>query len=426
MLGQSPVFGAELRRLRMNAGLTLTAFAASVHYSKGQISKVETGRKTPTAEFARLCDNALCADGRLIRLAPPSPPRDEAGERMTGTSVPRDTPSGRPPSRRQVMAMGASAIAVPGHVAGERPEPDLDLDLVSASRGLFDQYRRLGQLSPPGALLPALAEQTRALGELSARCGGRTRAALLRLASRYAEFAGWMAQESGDDGAALRWTDEAVTLAHAAGDQDLSSYALTRKALISYYQGDGVATVQLAEGALGSRLPYRIRAWAAQHVAQGHALAGDMSTCLSHLDQARELFAADQPDPALPLLGATHLNDPVGMITAWCLVDLGAPQRAARALDQLCADISAGASRTQARYGVRRALAHAMAGEPEHACAVARPLLPAARAADSATVRSDLRRLSRTLARFRSCVEVRRLVPDLTAALQPTYPSVHV
>ncbi|NUP20267.1 MAG: helix-turn-helix domain-containing protein, partial [Streptomyces sp.] len=40
MLEQPPVFGAELRRLRMSAGFTLTQFASSVHYSKGQISKI--------------------------------------------------------------------------------------------------------------------------------------------------------------------------------------------------------------------------------------------------------------------------------------------------------------------------------------------------------------------------------------------------
>jgi hypothetical protein len=226
-----------------------------------------------------------------------------------------------------------------------------------------------------------------------------------------------MAQEAGDDTAALRWTDDAVRLAEEAGDRDLAAYALTRRALISYYRGDATDVIALASGACSSRLPVRIRGLAAQHVGQGHALAGDHVACLRHLDQARSLLDADRPDAALPQLGATHLVDPITVITGWCLVDLGRPREAAAVLDEACARLPAHALRTQARYGIRRALAHARSGGVEHACAITRDLLPAVRAADSATIRLDLRRLARTLARFRTSPAVAELSPGLTAAL---------
>ncbi|NBH03695.1 helix-turn-helix transcriptional regulator, partial [Amycolatopsis sp. SID8362] len=45
-MSERATFGAELRRLRHAAGLSLTELADRVHYSKGYLSKVETGLTT--------------------------------------------------------------------------------------------------------------------------------------------------------------------------------------------------------------------------------------------------------------------------------------------------------------------------------------------------------------------------------------------
>jgi transcriptional regulator with XRE-family HTH domain/tetratricopeptide (TPR) repeat protein len=432
------VFGAELRRLRTAAGFTLARFAASVHYSKGQLSKIENGHKRATAEFARMCDALLGADGGLASLVLPEQasrgdrtPPDQAGaamRRRTHTPAGRDRPhDDEAPSRRHVMAMGAASVltVTPAHGdtrgVPEQTRSDATSDLTATARDLFAQFRRMGQLSPPGALLPVLAEQTRALSGLATQCTGRTRSGLLYLSARHAEFAGWMAQESGADAAALDWTDRAVRLAEEAGDRALAGYSLTRSALISYYNGDAADTIALASAALAASLPARIRGLAAQHLAQGHALAGEYDACMRHLDQARALLDADRPDPGTPQLGSTHLADPITMITGWCLLDLGRPREAATVLDQACERLPAHAQRNRARYGVRRALAHARNGEVERACALTDELLPAVRSTDSATIRLDLRRLSRTLARFRTVPAVSALSPDLTAALHPSH-----
>ncbi|GGT64984.1 hypothetical protein GCM10014713_67470 [Streptomyces purpureus] len=406
------VFGAELRRRRLAAGLTLARLAQAVHYSKGQLSKVETGRQRPTTELARLCDSVLDADGRLAELAVRAAP----------------PPVAAVPSRREVMAVGATAVLalapsgprpeLPDTSALPQPGQDLGGTLLETSQSLFTQYRRLGQISPPQAVLPALVAQTASLESLAAGSGPRTGKALLALCARHAEFAGWMAQEAGDDTAALSWTARAVKLAATSGDQDLASYALVRRALVTFYRGDASATVDLARGALVSRLPPRIRGLAAQREAQGHALAGEQDACLRALDQARLLLATSADDAAPgPLLGTTHLVDPVSMVTGWCLLDLGRPRQAAEMLDREVARIPANAVRTHVRYGVRRALAHAVAGDIDHACELTGKLLAGVGAVDSATVRLDLRRLARTLSRHRTHGEVRALAPRLTAAL---------
>ncbi|MFJ4091283.1 helix-turn-helix domain-containing protein [Kitasatospora sp. NPDC089913] len=71
-----PGFGAELRRLRHERGLSLTALSRLVHYSKGYLSKIENGGKPATLDLAQRCDDVLRADGALVRLL--EPVRDRA------------------------------------------------------------------------------------------------------------------------------------------------------------------------------------------------------------------------------------------------------------------------------------------------------------------------------------------------------------
>ncbi|OKJ95141.1 DNA-binding protein [Streptomyces sp. CB03234] len=72
-------FSAQLRRLRLQRGLSLADLARQTHYSKGYLSKIETGAKRVTVDVARRCDQVLRAEGELLRLvreapAPHSPP----------------------------------------------------------------------------------------------------------------------------------------------------------------------------------------------------------------------------------------------------------------------------------------------------------------------------------------------------------------
>ena len=81
-------FGTELRRLRTAAGLSLTDLADAVHYSKGYLSKVETGLAQANRDLAALCEGALDAKGTLTAMVPtrrrrPGRPRG-AGSRLTG------------------------------------------------------------------------------------------------------------------------------------------------------------------------------------------------------------------------------------------------------------------------------------------------------------------------------------------------------
>jgi hypothetical protein len=399
--------------------------AVLVHYSKGQLSKVERGIKMPSRDLARLCDAALGAGGALVRLAGEQAARVRLTVAMNGDEeawLMRLFGEGlgefQPLSRRQVVVAGAASIPTISLCKPDSAVSIGDSTLLGVFRTIFDEYRRLGQAGASSQLLPALVAQIRTIQELSKEAGPHTRQALLVLASRYAEYMGWLVQESGNEQAALRWTRHAVVLAAAGGDRHLAAYGLVRHALVTLYREDASRTIQLAREAQSGGAPTRIQGLAAQREAQGHALAGEYDACMRALERSRVLLVRPSPDAATPIIGPSNLPDPAEMIRGWCLYDLGRPRAAAEILDRQFLRIPQGAVRTQVRFGVRRALAHAAAGEVDHACQLTAALLDDATMLGSATVATDLRRLSRTLSRHPRNASVRDLAPKLGTALR--------
>ncbi|UQX02993.1 helix-turn-helix transcriptional regulator [Streptomyces sp. RerS4] len=411
--------GPELRRLRHQAGYTLTELSLAVNYSKGYLSKVERGKVKPSPDLVRRVDTFLRAKGALRRLVEPSPRNRTAAVRANDDAGPVDRRWELDPA--ELLAVGVdtligTVLKRPGHATSSGGTALLD-----ALTTQLEQSRALGQCCDPATLLPVLEAQTRSVVALLSTGAPRDRLPLLVLASRFAEFAGWMAQEAGMVRAALSWTADAVLLAQAGEDPHLASYALVRRALVTLYDGDSSGTIGLAAQAqTDGRLPPRIRGLAAQREAQGHALAGDELACMRALERARRSLAAAEGDAGPgPVIGTTNLADPAAMVTGWCLYDLGSPREAAQVLDRECHRIPENALRTRTRYGFRRALAHAAAGEVEHSCAIAQGLLDMSVATPSATVRSDIRRLSDELGRYRVNRAVRELQPALAWALKP-------
>ncbi|WP_306820079.1 helix-turn-helix domain-containing protein [Streptomyces sp. DSM 40750] len=214
----STEFGEELRKRRLDAGLSLTALSCAVHYSKAQLSKVERGIKAPSRDLVRLCDAALGADGSLIALvtqvvAEPhsEPASSQANEEDWIMQLSPDGPNRfQPMGRREVMSAGAASLMTWRSDGTGTASPTAGVGMLEASRSLFTHYRRLGQTVEPGLLLPVLIAQTHTLRELSAQTDTGTRRQLLALGSRYAEYVGWLVQETGDERAALWWTQRAV------------------------------------------------------------------------------------------------------------------------------------------------------------------------------------------------------------------------
>lgn len=344
-------FAQEVRRLRKERGYSLTRMTCLVPYSKGHLSKIENGQVHPNPEMARLFDKALQADGHLVDLA--------------------DAPV--------------------------RPIPS-DHSILLVYNAMFEQHRALGhRLSADVVLLGGLRPQVDLLSSMarSADDPGLGRGLWL-LAARYAEYAGWMEQERGDDASAAVLTKRAVQYAAKGGDVELEAFALVRAAEFAFYRGDAHATVDYARRASKSRST-AVQAAAAQREAHGYALAGAADRCLSALDRAAELQHAVSSFP----YGSTSLFDQVAVARAWSYYDLGRHAEAAAILDAQLPLIAPTALRARTRFGLRRALAHAAAGDVDHACELVEALLDDIRQVQSATVHIDLTAFSKLLSRLR-------------------------
>ncbi|MFF5307878.1 transcriptional regulator [Streptomyces massasporeus] len=243
------------------------------------------------------------------------------------------------------------------------------------------------------------AEQVRTLKEI-ALAGRNPDRVLLRLAAHTAEFAGWMAQEGGLEAAARCWTAEAGRLAARSGFDDLRGYSLVRRAELEMYAGRADAVIELCEAVYHhQRYGPRVRAFAAQRAAQGHAMRGEEPASLRALDRARTLWAA-QPDeePDGLLLGSATVGDPAQLVSGWCSLDLGRPRKAVELLHiGLRPARTAQGRRMRALFGARAARALVADGELHEAVQLGRRSLRSAEMTWSATATTELHLLARAL-----------------------------
>jgi len=343
---------------------------------------------------AEACDRAVSAAGDLLALA--------------------DSPAAR------LSPVLPAASAGPGDRIGVDPA-----ELLADGRARLAELRHEAQWQAPYPLLDELVAWAVACGRGAQGLGGAGSGLgtqLWLLAARFAEFAGWMAQEAGQDATAVRWTQAAARWAAHGGELDMSGYRWERHALLALYAGDGAGTVELARrAAAGRTVSRRIQALAARREAQGHALSGDAGACRRALDRAEALLpGAPAPYPYGPSWGPNTIGDSGAVIEASCLIDLG-DYRAAGALLGTAPgeDTPGGALRTRVRFAMRGALAHAGAGQVELSCALLHRHLLDLERLDSATIRTDLRRLAAMLIRRRSHPAVRAALPDLHHVIRP-------
>jgi transcriptional regulator with XRE-family HTH domain len=423
---QHTLFGIELRRRRGQAGMSLAELARQVHYTKGYLSKVETGSKPASEDLARLCDAALGADGALTTLMRP-PNRSPAA---TGTGGAQEeevwlmalSPDGASTftalSRRQALSAGGGSMLGLGSVASGN-SPGCDPSALESFAAVFGQIRQLGRQVSPKAVLPSVIAQTHALRTLAAAEPSSRRGPLLGLAARHAEYAGWLAQEAGNVPGALWWTAKAEQMAAGAADRDMAANALVRRALIAMYCDDANGTIALARRAqTHPDAGPRVHGLAALREAQGHALAGDRNACERALDRGAQLLhSAQAAQPDALMLGSVSEADPAAVTRAWCQHDLGRPTAAIEILERELPKLAAASTRSYARFGARLALSYATAGDVAQASALTLRIVGSAVAVDSATVRLELGRLARALARWSAHPQARAAHLQLVEAL---------
>ncbi|GII62314.1 transcriptional regulator [Sphaerisporangium krabiense] len=366
-----PRFGAALRNLREERGLTLQAVAELVHTSPSHLSRIERGERTVQPDFARLCDARLDANGTLASLVPDTP-----GKRDVPPSVPPEPP---------VPVEYGDALAL-------RPVEDL----LAILEQRFTQVHRDGA---GGFGLPASRDAVtimRVAAHYADWPGGEL---LLPLAARAAELAGWLAQDSADAHAAVRLTDEAARLGERAGERDAVAYAMVRHAEMKMYAGNAMEALGYAERALGhDGAAPRTRGLAHHRAAQAYAMIGERAACRAHLDASGEALRAGGLHAGA--YGPSTVLDPTALVNGWCLYRFGEFREAAEVLEKAVAELPEYGARLRGLFGARLARAHAEAGQVERAIETGATALACARQTRSATAAGQLQRLSSLLSRY--------------------------
>lgn len=426
-------FGIQMRRLRMRREISLAGLADRVHYDKGYLSKIETGRLPANRRLASLIDAELAAEGDLVALVPEEP-RRPSKTAATGVRNGVQNTDGEPDWGRELVAFGET-LSVPLELrsAAGRGEAD-DQRLLAHYREEFERHRRLSQQLPPELVLRRLIVDFNTLMELAQTA--RPGAPRLRLlAARYAEFIGWMCQEAGRLDLALAWTRRTADLATRAEAADLAAYTLVREAELALYDGDPATAMELAGRVLADpRARARSRGLAAHRQAQAFAVRGDRARCLSSLDHARDLLHPERVAAEAraetesgnsntlratdePVVGSATVGGLDNAIAGWCHYDLGRPRRASEFLADALERTPEEAHRSRALFGARLALAYEASGELEEMQAITLRVLEDAGLVRSAGANAELRGLSRALMRHHNIRALRELRSSLDEAL---------
>jgi transcriptional regulator with XRE-family HTH domain len=354
--------------------------------TQGQLSRIESGRN-------RVRDvDKLAHYARVLRI-----PRE-----LLWFEIDDDRPSPE----------AGSPIRLPsGHTV---PAATVSTESALADSLLItlDQFATVDNLTGPRSLLPVAEQQLRFAQQQLDGTRGRGHTQMLYVASRFTEFIGWLHQDAGDLHSAMQWTNRGLDLAQEAEDAHLISYITMRKSNIASDARKPGLAVTFARDALhnAGALTPRLRAVALRAEALGHALDGNPDACARVLDLAFQ-YAADASEGDEADIARYCTPSYIEMEAAHCWLELGKPATAITTLQQGLAEWSPNFRRDLGLCLARLAVAHACAGQPDEATAVAGHAL-----AIAAVTRSD--RTTRQLHRAASLLVAS--APDQAQELRNT------
>jgi transcriptional regulator with XRE-family HTH domain len=218
-------FAAALREHRFARRMSLAELAQQVHYHRGYIHHVETGKRPPSRELAEASDIALQAGGKLLTLY-------EAEDRG-----------------RQEQAATKRTLAA--SLATTRSLVELaDLELGDLHDGLEETVIDYMSTSPAPILHRANALRDDILTRLrDYRHGPNDRADLYRTAGYLSGLLSYAALDLGDADAAMEHARAGGRCARYAGDTDLLVWVRGTQSLIARFNGDyGVALDYVRDG----------------------------------------------------------------------------------------------------------------------------------------------------------------------------------
>jgi transcriptional regulator with XRE-family HTH domain len=351
----SETFGLAVRRLRRERGVSLRQLSRMAPIDLGYLSKIENGKRPGTTGVARAVDNALKADGELVKIL----------EAERAAQV-RATVPFNPMRRRALIAWSMTAPLVAG----------LDLDVTGSAGqhvgrvGMTDVDRlrratvRLHRLDQQHggdslwlAAVALVSDGYRMLehGSYSGEVGTQ----LVKATGRAQVCAGWLAFDAGNQDVARACYTEALALGQQADDAQVETRALANLAFQSNVLGRPREALRFAGAAdrvaVAPGESPRLPAVPQLRRAIAAALTGDGSTSGNAIARART--ALDRDDTEAEEWNAFLTAAEVDAVEATCAILLGRPRRAVGLLDSVVGEHADRHARNRALYRVRLARA---------------------------------------------------------------------
>ncbi|MBF6169015.1 helix-turn-helix transcriptional regulator [Streptomyces gardneri] len=366
-------FGAELRRRRSQAGLSVRELARSLSYDPGALSRLENGRRKPPLDIVRKLDRVLESDGALAIIYESLIAPVDADEQST-----------------LLHSRESSAMAERRYI---------DRGLAAELGRLLSETRRLEDRIGSELVLPLAVCQTRVTSALAAEARKSDRAAMVGVAAGWQQFTGWLHANLGHHAAAVQHYRVALELATESGNRDMIATALSMRGHVAWMAGEVGPMIGLSRAAQrdGDALSSTVLALAVQQEGRGHAIEGDLSAMEAKLDEAAELIA--RGDPSRPDSQYFYSDSFIEM-------QRGLAYRLARQWDKAVVSLDRGlagfdpeilGSEWATWYVAESACALAGIGEPEAACQRASEALRVAVATPGSRLTGFIRCLHREM-----------------------------
>jgi Helix-turn-helix domain len=455
--------GAELRRRRIQAGVTSQAMLAKkIAYARAYIAQIELAREAPSAQFVHACDQALHTGGALMELYRRfDNARRKARSVASPTPSPDDlwNPTTQPPpasalnpllskqhNRRAFLhdaTIMAGTAAAGASLADRGDEPwqrltaalrgtiRVDSTTVTNLERLTVGLERLESQMSPNALVGAVIGHLDSISQLLH--APMTLSLWQRLCSIAAEtsaLAGWLTWDLNTPAAAQAYFRTGLDAADDAGDRAVGAYLVGGLCVQPSYREQPLIRLN---GLNGNGIRYSesdaspaTRSWMACLVAEAHVMLGDERAALAELDRAEAMLQqADGDDPGhwrprVTFFDQARLLGERGV----ALARLGRAEPAREVLTLAMTSLDPTMTKIRPRLLVELASSAIQTGEVDTACQHARQALAMAVDLQVEPNLQDVYRIRRDLQPWADTASVRdldRRLADLVPARSRTH-----
>jgi hypothetical protein len=196
-------------------------------------------------------------------------------------------------------ASNTSSLVVP-HIPPQSTLRHPTPEVLAYLSNIRKEHVAADSLTGPRYVRSFIYPQLLAITEMCQVAHGADRAQILFIGAKFAEFYGWISQDSGDTEAAIYWTNKALDYAQEIGDYQLIAYTLMRKSNIVTEAGMPGHGLGLANAALvaSSNLAPKIRAVSLRARARAYSLLAERTNFERDISQAIEYSAEEDDSPA--------------------------------------------------------------------------------------------------------------------------------